>query len=493
MGQPEIKVIGEGGAHSHKLESPEKTQKDGLHKHLFFVNDRLIMTELDGDHWHPVNPKSNEVGPEAEPRHLHKILIRTEGGILEFQTSDGSPHPHELQTENTTLSGLHTHTVNINGEKFLSLLPGDLIDEVEGTSKRNKQFKNFSLKKHLNGPLELDFGLIQKLNKPEFLEILKRSVVNTLFKGLSRLSDGMRIQSLILSKDRFTDIGSARRFVMDHNLDVRSSEDKDGIFSFQVLSNDRFEESTLQRIRITEGVEAVVGFLTEQSMNQPGEEASIEAKPEESLPENAVESNRHAESESTTLDAAQDNLKTSLSGLKKKLNLVQGFYEANQEIKKRHKVEFSIIEKNEEERLVKAPALIPEQTDLQNEVVSANEIRRAAHNYMIKMNFQKDPDFLKSIGLNTRADRGFMHVEFTRKMAIVESSIAVEDRTENGRNIRKGTWIVTMKIFDDEVWNLIKAGKITGFSIGGRANLIEDKSKTVKFEPDFEKVEWRAA
>ena len=66
MSQKKVrKVIGEGGAHGHRLESPTRTFLDGMHKHLFFVNDRLIMTELDGGHWHPISASLNEVGNEA--------------------------------------------------------------------------------------------------------------------------------------------------------------------------------------------------------------------------------------------------------------------------------------------------------------------------------------------------------------------------------------------------------------------------------------------
>lgn len=484
MGQPVIKVIGEGGAHSHKLETPERTVNDGAHKHLFFVKDRLIMTELDGSHWHPVSPKSNEVGAEAEPLHKHKVSIRAEGGVLEFQTSDGTPHPHELQTENTTLSGLHTHTVDINGEKFLSLLPGDLIEEIESSAKRSKQFKSFCIKKHLKGPLEMDFSLLQRLNKREFSNILSKSVARSILKSLSRLNDGLRIQSLILSKDRFTDIGEARRFVLDHQMNVRSSEDAEGIFRFQVLSNDQFQEGSLQRVRITEGVEAVVGFLTEQIVSEQA------AKPEESLTENAVQTEQEMQSQTTTIDAAQDDLSTNnIKSFSERLKALQSYYQEPKEEDKIH-LKFDFFEKNEEQRLVKAPALIPDQYDLQDEILGKRLVRKVAHDFLLKLNFQNDEEFLKNLGLSSRADRGFMHSDFARKLAVVESYVTENDMTENGRFIKKGTWIVVMKIFDDETWGLIKAGKITGFSIGGHGRLIDDK-RSKMFEPDF--IEWRAA
>ena len=43
MSQKTIKLIGEGGAHLHELETSSKTAIDGLHKHLFFIGDRILM------------------------------------------------------------------------------------------------------------------------------------------------------------------------------------------------------------------------------------------------------------------------------------------------------------------------------------------------------------------------------------------------------------------------------------------------------------------
>ena len=134
----------------------------------------------------------------------------------------------------------------------------------------------------------------------------------------------------------------------------------------------------------------------------------------------------------------------------------------------------NIIKTDNEKRLVIGPVLIPENIDLQDDIISSEEIEQAAHNYMVKLAFQNDLDFLLELGLTTKSERGFMHVEFSRKLAVVESYVSPIDFELNGRMITKGTWIMTMKVFDDESWALIKSGKITGFSIGGRAKSTEE-------------------
>ena len=99
---------------------------------------------------------------------------------------------------------------------------------------------------------------------------------------------------------------------------------------------------------------------------------------------------------------------------------------------------------------------------------------------MIKLAFRDDPEFLKSLGfmeVGKAGERGFQHIDFSRKLAVVETFIAPVDFELNGRMILKGTWVMTMKVFDDEVWALVKTGKITGFSIGGRSKSRPAKNK----------------
>ncbi len=284
--------MGEGGAHRHKLVNPNETDTDGMHKHLFMVNDRLLMTDLSGNHTHPVNRAENKTGPETQP-HEHSIQVNTTEGVQAFPTENVTPHEHEIQTSATTLSGLHTHEVELGGNTFLSLLPGDLLDEIEAATKQVPALKDFNLRRS-EGPMEMDFQLVKRLNKSDFTDILKTATAKATLKSLSRLADGFQIESLILSRDRFSDIGVARRFVMDNGLDPQASlegTDHSAPFLFQIRSRERFSEATLHRIQITDGVTAVVGLLAAEE-----QDAIPEAEPEvtegtgaDSLTENAVE------------------------------------------------------------------------------------------------------------------------------------------------------------------------------------------------------------
>lgn len=268
------KVLGEGGAHLHRLESPVKTAEDGFHKHLFFVNDRLVMTDLSGAHAHAVDAKSSTVGPELQA-HKHLVPINTQEGLVVFETDAGGTHAHELQSQTTTLSGLHTHILMLGEEGYLSLLPGDLIDAVDAATKQDPSLKNFKLKKSDN-PLEMNFELVKRLNADDFKPVMKKAVFATIVKALSNLDDGLQVESLILSKSRFFDVGVATRFVLDSGLAINGMAETPENYIFNVRAKDKFDESSLQRVRLTDGVEAVIGLLLEDQADD-GSGAAVQA------------------------------------------------------------------------------------------------------------------------------------------------------------------------------------------------------------------------
>lgn len=284
-------VIGEGGVHRHVITTPEKTDTDGLHKHLFLVFDRLLMTDLSGEHDHNIDVANNLTEKENKP-HEHVLNIQTQSGLQQFPTKNVTPHSHELQTKGTTLSGLHAHEAEINDETFISLLPGDLLEEIEAAAKKVPALKDFKVRKS-NDPMEMDFQLVKRLNQSDFRDILKTAGIKAVFKGLSRLKEGFQIESLILSRERFADIGLARRFVMDHGFEPKSSlegNNEASDFVFQIAEQDKFDSSTLGRIHVTDGVIAVIGLLSDTEKEDELEAETVsEGNASDALTENATE------------------------------------------------------------------------------------------------------------------------------------------------------------------------------------------------------------
>ena len=57
---------------------------------------------------------------------------------------------------------------------------------------------------------------------------------------------------------------------------------------------------------------------------------------------------------------------------------------------------------------------------------------------------------------------------------VVENWIAKADFEIDGEAISKGTWLMTVEVADESVWDGIEKGEITGFSMGGLGNYSEE-------------------
>lgn len=61
--------------------------------------------------------------------------------------------------------------------------------------------------------------------------------------------------------------------------------------------------------------------------------------------------------------------------------------------------------------------------------------------------------------------------------AVVENWVAKADYKIGDEEVRKGTWLMTIKVTDGEVWKGIEDGEITGLSMGGIGNYSEEDVK----------------
>lgn len=107
----------------------------------------------------------------------------------------------------------------------------------------------------------------------------------------------------------------------------------------------------------------------------------------------------------------------------------------------------------QDERYVLGIVLEPETVDSQQDIYSSEEIRQAAHKFM---------EEFRNTGLMHRAN-------VNDRVRILESYIAPCDFDVNGQGVKKGTWLMAVRVNDDEMWDAVKSEKLTGFSIGGSA------------------------
>jgi hypothetical protein len=57
--------------------------------------------------------------------------------------------------------------------------------------------------------------------------------------------------------------------------------------------------------------------------------------------------------------------------------------------------------------------------------------------------------------------------ETLESATVVESWIAKADFDLGGESVKKGAWLMTVEVNDDAVWEAVRKGEITGFSMGG--------------------------
>jgi DNA adenine methylase len=117
-------------------------------------------------------------------------------------------------------------------------------------------------------------------------------------------------------------------------------------------------------------------------------------------------------------------------------------------------------EERGDERYVLGVVLEPETVDAQDDIYSADEVRKAAHL------------FLEEYG-----GVGLMHqVSVADRVKIVESYLAPVDFAIGDATVVKGTWLLGLHVLDDGMWGDIKAGRLTGLSIGGSARKVPNTS-----------------
>lgn len=114
-----------------------------------------------------------------------------------------------------------------------------------------------------------------------------------------------------------------------------------------------------------------------------------------------------------------------------------------------------LVNKEDAKQLVYGVVYEPNVPDAHNDMMEAEEIEKAAHRFLTDYrNIDKQHDFQSGYG------------------EVVESYIAPQDFEVGGEVIKKGSWVLVTKA-DDETWEAIKKGEITGYSMAGMAEVEE--------------------
>ncbi len=118
----------------------------------------------------------------------------------------------------------------------------------------------------------------------------------------------------------------------------------------------------------------------------------------------------------------------------------------------------SAVQKSDdgELRLVTGVVMEPDEFDAHGDITSSETIELAAYGYLY--NSQVVGDQHSKVAPSD--------------VRVVESYIAPADFMIGDQLVKKGSWVMTVHVVDDEMWEGVKSDKYTGFSIGGFAKKV---------------------
>jgi len=108
------------------------------------------------------------------------------------------------------------------------------------------------------------------------------------------------------------------------------------------------------------------------------------------------------------------------------------------------------------EGIIKGVVYAPEEVDLQGDIASEVEIEKACHGFM--MNY-----LCLNIEHKVSIDDS--------QASVVENYIAPCDFIEGRQKIKKGSWVVAVQLFDEDLKRAYQSGELTGFSFEGDAKI----------------------
>jgi hypothetical protein len=128
-----------------------------------------------------------------------------------------------------------------------------------------------------------------------------------------------------------------------------------------------------------------------------------------------------------------------------------------------------VTKAEDEQKLVYGIVYEPDEIDAHGDYMTAEEIEKAAHNFIAKYRqIDRQHNFISGVG------------------EVVESYIAPSDIEVGTETIKKGSWVLVTKA-SDEVWEAIQKGEITGYSMAGYAKTIEEEEEVKKEFTLFQK------
>ncbi len=284
------KPTSDGGAHSHSLVRREgRTFEDGRHFHVLNHPDHgMLVSDIAGGHAHTLD--TDRTG-DVTSAHSH-VFGKPDGEII--ITDIGGKHDHAILTERTAFDAPHTHnikdgsltleTLSANDESMM-LDPGMLDGpDEEATGAQDGEDPEPRDQVEAQAPEEAADKMLDEIDT-DFEKAWEAA--GWLVEGL-QLDEQLKeftekqttVQSVVLSKQRFPTMESAKAWVESHGFKANKVDEKPNTFRFRQFPPTRCKAGTFRNKRITRGVIGTIcvskGAETPETLRsaKPGNEAA---------------------------------------------------------------------------------------------------------------------------------------------------------------------------------------------------------------------------
>ena len=142
---------------------------------------------------------------------------------------------------------------------------------------------------------------------------------------------------------------------------------------------------------------------------------------------------------------------------------------------------------SEDQRVVIGPAMIPDMEILRRDEKTKEPYYVKFSKETIAKIAEKFMRELRNGDTNIEHDGANEAKSFVKETWIVETE---DDKanTKYGLDVPVGTWMVSMRVQDSNVWKMIKAGELNGFSIEGNFMSKEDYEAYKKDREIYDRV-----
>lgn len=131
---------------------------------------------------------------------------------------------------------------------------------------------------------------------------------------------------------------------------------------------------------------------------------------------------------------------------------------------KQKKIQYQVcfISREDEKQIVTGVVADPENIDSYGYTIPKIEVWDAAYRFM---------ELYQNLGVGHNRENG-LPVILNDKIKILESWVTRGKTTIGGEEIPIDAWVLTVKINDNDIWEKVKEGHLTGFSFEAKAKRV---------------------